>query len=714
VPDLTPLLWPRSIAVIGASPDRDIIRGRLLHIMRLRGFDGPIYPVTRSHAEVDGLPAYRSIGDVPGPVDLAIVVIPAAAVPEALAECGARGVRAAIVISSGFGEERGDAGRQREDALRTVAARHGMVVCGPNCEGLVNALAPVVATFSPVFEHRELSLAPEGERGRPIGVVSQSGGIAFAYFNRGRPRQLRFSHMVSTGNETSLAAFDYVDFMLAEGRTDVFLLYLEAVRDAAKFREVAARAAHLGKPLVVSKVGRSEAARRSAASHTGALAGSDAAYDAVFRRYGVVRAGDLDEMLDIAAAFSFCPPAPGPRVGLLSASGGGATWMADLLAGHGLELPPLDAATRAQIDALIPSYGSSQNPVDVTAQAVRQVGYARIVEILLASPVVDAVVVIASLTSEATLAKDADALARLTAAADKPILFCSYTLPLARAVAILSGGGIPAYTSMASCARALQALVGYAAFRERWSRRREPAAAPHAAAAAVGARLRAAGRLLCEDEAKELLAAYEVARPPEAMAHGEDEAAAAARAIGFPVALKVQSPDIAHKTEAGAVALGLASEEAVRAAYHRILASAAAAHPQAKVRGVLVQAMAPAGREMIVGVSRDRDFGPMLMVGVGGIHVEVLRDVALAPLPVERADALELIAGLRGAELLAGVRGEPPADVDALADLLVRLSRFAADQGDIVAEIDLNPVIVHRRGEGLSIVDALIVTRTPD
>jgi acetate---CoA ligase (ADP-forming) len=711
MPDLTPLLWPRAIALIGASDNKDIIRGRLLHILQLRGYPGKIFPVTPSRAEVQGLKAYPSVADLPEPVDLAVVVIPAASVAEVLADCAARGVKAAVVISSGFGEEKGDAARVRQEDVQRIAEQHGMAICGPNCEGVVNALAPLAATFSPSLENQEYRLIPEVPGGRPISVIAQSGALSFSYLNRGAPRQLRFTYLISSGNEATLEGLDYVDWMLDEGRTDIFLLYMEAVRSAATFRRVGAKAARLGKPIIVGKVGRSEAGRRAAASHTGALARSDSAYEAMFRRYGVVRCEDIDEMVDTAAAFAFCPLPRGRRVALLSASGGGAAWMADMCTGHGLELPEMDASTRKEIDPLIPSFASSQNPIDLTAQAIREVGYARIIEILQRSPVTDMILVVGSLATETMLRRDIDAITRVARDSAVPIVFCAYTNASPAAITLLAGAGIPAYTSMANCAKALRALAEYAEFQRRWRQGGGDDLVAVPDVTEVGRRLHAAGRVLCESEAKEVLAAYGVPRPREEMAADVTRAVEAAGRIGFPVALKVQSADIPHKTEAGAVALGLATPAALRRAYRQVLASARAAHPGADVRGVLVQQMAPKGIEVIVGVTRDETFGPLLMVGLGGIFVEVLRDVAFAPTPLTREDARRLLAQLRGARLLEGVRGELPADVDALIGLLVAVSRFAADHADAIAEVDLNPVIVHPRGQGLSVVDALIITR---
>jgi acyl-CoA synthetase (NDP forming) len=711
MPDLRPLLAPRSVAVIGAAGDGETLRGRLTRALIGHGFAGQVYPVTRRHGEVLGRRAYPAIADLPEAADLAVILVPAAVVPRALEECGRRGIGAAVVISSGFAEEGGEAALARDGALRDIAGRYGILVCGPNSEGLVNPLARLVATFSPVFHDPGRSLLPETPHGRPIAVCCQSGALTFAFMNRGRDRQLRFSYQVSAGNQTLLEAHDYVDWMLDHGDADVFLLYLEAIGRPERFRAVAEKAAAAGRPLIVAKVGRSTAGRRAAASHTGSLAAAGAVDDAIFRHHGIIRGDDLDHMLDVAAAFAFCPPPSGDRVAVITGSGGSAVWMADILSAHGLELPVLEDDLQWRILALLPSYASAKNPVDATAQAIFEVGYARLVEIVRESRRVDTILLIGSLANEATAARHAAELAALGGAHDKPILFATYTGASAPAMAAFARAGIPCYTSMPSCARAIRALVDYARFQGR-RRRPGPAATTPVLRAATARVLAAAGGVLTEVASKTLLAGYGVPRPPEALATSADAAAAAAARIGGPVALKVQSADIVHKTEAGALALGVIGERAVREAYARVLKNAAAAHPRAAIEGVLVQRMAPAGHEIILGVSRDQNFGPLLMVGLGGIHVEILRDVAFAPVPIGVEAAQDLLGELKAAALFDGARGGPPADRAALAELIAALSRFAADHADQIAEIDLNPVIVHPEGQGLSIVDALIVKQS--
>jgi acyl-CoA synthetase (NDP forming) len=708
MPDLRPLLSPKSLAIVGAASDESI-RGRLTKQLIGHGFDGPIYPVTRSQSEILGHKAYKSVADLPEPVDLAVIVVPAAHVISTIEQCGARGIPAAVIISSGFGEEKSEEAAQRDAQLRALAAKLDMAICGPNSEGLVNPLRPLVATFSPVFHDTTKPLLPENSKARPIAVSCQSGALTFSFLSRGAPRQLKFTTQVSSGNQTVLEAHDYIEAAIDSGAADIFMVYLEGIRQPARFRAVADKAAALGKPLIVAKVGRSDAGRRAAASHTGALAQSGAIDDAVFRHHGIIRGEDIDHMIDVAAAFAFCKLPKGNRVAIITGSGGSAVWMADILSAHGLEVPELEADLQARIMAMLPSYASAANPIDATAQAIGEVGYRPIVEIVRQSKRIDTILLISSVANETTARKRAEELGDIVATTEQPILMATYTTATPGALAAFAEVGVPAYTSMPSCARAIKALADYGRFRERIAARANPAETPASVRDTVGKALAESSKVLTEVQAKALLAAYGVKRVPEFLATGEDDASEAAMRIGGAVALKVQSPDIVHKTEAGAVLLGLSGDAAVREGYRTVLARAKAAHPDAKVDGVLVQAMAKRGQEMILGITRDPVFGPMLMVGLGGIHVEVLKDVAFAPVPLDAEDALALVGELKGAVLLDGMRGAKPADKEALADLIVALSRFAADHADQIEEIDLNPVIVHPAGEGLSVVDALIV-----
>ncbi len=714
MPDIAKMLWPKSVAVVGASSDIHGLRGRILEIILSHPFAGKIYPVSRSAGEVQGLKAYASVDALPEPADLAILIIPAQYIPAELERCGKAGIKAAVILSSGFAEEPGESGLRMQQEIAAIARRYDMALAGPNTEGFANIAAAFCPTFSPAMDKKAGALMPVRALGQgQVSVISQSGGLGFAFFDRARPRNLAFRHIVTTGNEAALDVFDFVDFMLDEGKTDVFLLLLEDVKSPEKFKRVAAKALRAGKPLIVAKIGQSEAGSRAVASHTAALAGSQAAYRAMFERYGLIEARELDDMLDLAAGFLACGdhlPA-GKRVGICTSSGGAGVWMADACAAAGLDMPILDDATRKAIDVHLPSYGTSQNPVDSTAQGVHKLGYAEFARLVAGSPLIDGVVVVVTARRSAFLEGDLPKLKDLKRSSDKPVLMWTYTLPADRSVEILNEAGYPLFTGALGCARTMRAMADYRALRERVLKQPPAATAPHKARDKVRAMLAAGAPTLSEWQARPLLASYGIGGDAGTLAQSAADAETAAKKTGRPVALKVQSADIPHKTEAGAVALNVNADGA-RAAYERVLASARRYAPKARIDGVLVQAMAPPGREVILGVNRDGRWGPLLMLGLGGVLVEAMGDVALAPLPLDRDQALALVGRLKAAAVFGAWRGMPEADTEALADLMVRLSQFAFDHADDIAEIDLNPVIVHGRGDGVSVVDALIVKRS--
>ena len=760
MPNLDALFWPRAIALVGVSPDRTIIRGRIVEAVTLHGFDGPLYAVSRSHDEIAGIACYPSVEALPGPVDLAIITIPAEHVATTLRACGKRGVKAAVIISSGFGEERGDTGAARQQVIADIAREFDMAVVGPNAEGFLNGRMPLAATFSPAVVHVENGLRPEASRARGMAVVSQSGGIGFSFFHRGRPKAMNFSFVVSTGNEAGLNAMDIADYLVEDEETAVVLAFLEGIRSPEKLLRVATRAAALRKPLIFAKVGRSEAAATAAASHTASLAGAARSYDAVFRRYGIVPGEDQEHMVDVGAAFAFFGDRlpKGTRVGVLTPSGGAGAWLADVCELHGLTVPELDPQTRGAIDRMLPAYGASRNPVDVTAQVIFTVGYAPPLELLAGAPGIDAVLVAGSLSHARYIERDFENLVRIGRSVDKPVIFCGYTRADPHAVELLARAGFPCTISMANAAKAVLAMNEYRAFLERFdgatsqparadgplvggssdvaparlphpgmgrvdeslvggSSDVAPARLPHPGMARVDESLMGVlsdageGAVVCEHDAKMLLSSRGVGGiPAGALALDAGEAARIARELGGPVAMKVQSGDIPHKSESGGIALGVEGADAAHEAFERVTRNARTFAPGAVIRGVRVERMADAGVEVIVGVSRDPDFGPMLAVGLGGVLVEVLDDVVLSPAPVDAAEAREMLRGLRGRRILDGARGAPPADIDALVVLLVSVSEFAASAGDALEALDLNPVIVHPRGQGVTVADAGIVT----
>ena len=711
--DLTPLFRPRSLAVIGAADDTAKIRGLVLAQIVKGGYPGRIFPIHPTQKTIQGLPAFAAIGDAPGPVDLALIAIPAESVPSALAQCAASGVRSALVFSSGFAEEDGGGNRALQDRVRSIARDSGMAVAGPNSVGMLDLAEPLAATFSPAIDFAALPALRANPAKRRIGIISQSGGLGFALFNRGLKRHLAFSTVINTGNEADLDSCDVLDFMLDDERTGIILMFVEAIRRGRRFVELAERALSLDKPIIVAKIGRSPAGRRAAASHTASLTGSDAVHDAVFRRYGVIRADDQDDMLDIAAACALCPHPRGRRVGIVTISGGVGGWLADTLEAHGLEVPEFGTGLQREIREFLPSYGAAFNPIDITAQAIGNDHRLRSIAALEAADEIDAIAVVSSLAADTRMVHEKSAIAAIVARRRKPILFYSYPLPSEQARSDLAEIGVPCYTSLRSPALALAAL----AEREMAARALAHPTASQSDPAARGRALRhldAAGDTLCEYEANAVLEAYGIATLPARLVDEAGGAAEAAAAIGYPVALKIQSPDIPHKSDAGGVVLGLTDARAVRDACAALLTRMAALRPAPRLHGVLVQKMAPPGLEMIAGTVDDADFGPLVTVGLGGIHVEVLGDVATAPLPLDVPVAAALLDRLRGARLLGPLRGAPPRDRTAFAALLVRLASLQADFAGRIATIDLNPVRLHDDGSGISVVDALIVQRRSD
>jgi acetate---CoA ligase (ADP-forming) len=714
VPDIGRFLWPKSVAVVGASSDTHGLRGRVFEILCSHPYAGKVYPISRSAAQVQGLKAYSSVEATPDPVDLAILIVPAIYVPAELERCGRGGIKAAAILSSGFAEE-GEVGGRMQREIAAIAQRYDMAVSGPNSEGFANIPAALLANFSPASDKSAGPLLPA----RPVGtgqvsVISQSGGVGFAFLDRARPRNIKFRYIVTTGNEAALEISDFVDYMLDEGGTDVFLVLTEAIKTPEKFKRVAEKALKAGKPLIVGKIGQTEPGRRAVASHTAVLAGSQAAYRAIFERYGVIEGSDFDEILDLAVGFLACGdrlPA-GNRVAICTASGGAGIWMADACAAAGLDVPVLDDTTRAALDVYIPPYGTSQNPVDSTAQGVQKLGYAQFARLVAQSPMIDGVFVVITARRSSFLEADLPKLKDLARECRKPVFMWTYTLPAERTIEILNEAGNPLFTTARGGARTMRAMGDYRALRESLSRPADLPTLRPPERAKVGTMLAAAPALLSEYKARQLLSVYGIGSDNVGqLARSREEAASAAQTIGRAVALKVQSANIPHKTEAGGVALNVSGGDAVRSAYDSVLTSAKHYAPDAHIEGVLVQPMAPPGREVIVGVTRDPTWGLMLMVGLGGILVEALGDVALAPVPLDMDAARALIERLKAAPALGRYRGMPPADVAALAELMVRLSQFAVDHDDEIAAIDLNPVIVHAAGDGVSVVDALIVKR---
>lgn len=702
------LLRPRSVAVIGASNRRGTIGYHLFHNVRARGFQGPVHPVNPSVTEIDGVPAVSSVADIEGDVDLAVVAVPARAVPAVVDQCAAKGVGAVVVISAGFGET-GPEGAALERDVLARARRGGMRLVGPNCLGVANTAIGLDATFAPT--------APRPGR---VAFQSQSGAIGIALLARAASTGIGISSFVSVGNKADVSGNDLLQYWEDDPGTDVILLYLESFGNPRRFSRIARRVSQR-KPIVAVKSGRSRAGLRAASSHTAAVATSDVAVEALFRQTGVVRVDTLDELLEVTQVLASQPLPGGDRVAIVGNSGGPGILAADTAEGAGLEVVELGATTRHALRALLGPHAAVGNPVDMVASA-QPAQYRRALELVLADDAVDAVIVIFTPPLVTRLDEVAEAVARAVAG-DGDAAAGEGPTPKPVVAAVLAGPepppafrggdgrrGIPTFSAPEPAAIALGRVVEYA----RW-RRREPGRVPElsgidgsAASTLVTGALAGAprGRWLDADEATTLLGTFGIPTVEVRRAGSSDEAAAVAEAFGFPVALKAASGAMVHKSDVGGLRLDLRSGQQVRDAF---VAMEAQLGPE--LGGIVVQRMARPGVETIIGLVQDPAFGPLVMFGMGGIATELLADRSFRVVPLTDVDAHELVRGLRGSPLLFGYRGAAPVAVDALEDVLVRIG-VLADTCPEVSELDLNPVVVSERG--VDVVDAKVRVRSPE
>lgn len=702
-PMLDVFFRPRGVAVVGASH----VPGKIGHIvvqnLQESGYAGRIAPVNPKGGEIRGLPVAQSLAEAAaeGPIDLAVVAVPAPAVVDVAEEAGKAGVQGLVVLSAGF-RETGSEGARREAALLEVVRRYSMRLLGPNVVGVVDTHTPLNATFAEGFPNR-------GE----VAFVSQSGALLLAIHDWARKEGMGFSRFLSLGNKTDVDESDALAALAEDPHTRVILLYLEDVQDGRRFLEVARRAVQ-EKPVVVLKSGRSDAGARAAASHTGALAGSDRAYEAAFRQSGVLRVNSLEELF--AAAWAFLSPRypKGKKVAVLTNAGGGGILASDALAARGLELASFARGTILALREAMPPEASVLNPVDVLGDA-RADRYARAAEILARDPETDGIVAIVCPTATAEPEKTAQVLAKAVERFDLPLTAAFMGGEAMEAgVRLLREARIPVYTFPEAAAEAWIRLVAYEELRTRsqtptlWNspaRHRLLGEGDVRRAKEVFARARAEGRrVLLSSEVLEALAAFGIPVAPTRLARTAREAAAIAEEFGYPVALKIASPDILHKSDVGGVRLGLADGEAVQRAFREIVDAAAHHAPDAFLYGVEVQKMLARGHEVFVGGMRDPTFGPLLVAGMGGVFVNLLEDVAyrLVELLTER-DVEEIVRETRLYRLLRGFRGEPPADLPALHRIIARVADLLRELPEVL-ELDLNPVFVSP--DGAWVVDA--------
>lgn len=693
------MLRPRSIAVVGATP-RMQYGGRLLAAALKAKDRVRVYPVNPRYDDIMGIKSYPSVSDLPEGPDLVCIVVPYNQVLDVLQECRDKGAGAAVIISAGF-SERGDSERHDlQQQLGRFAQESGIRLCGPNCLGVANVKDNIWASAS--------SRMSDGLSG-PIGMVCQSGASAFGPFLvRAVDNGIGFSYIISTGNEADLDFADFARFLLDDHATRVIAGFVEGFKDARKFMHMAQLAAERGKPIILIKIGRSALGARAARSHTASLSGDDARYEAMFKQYGIIRVPDYDAFLEVAQLLAYTPKPSKPGLGVVSHSGGISSLTADMCGHAGLDLPPLGQKALDSINDVLKGFGWAANPADVTGFANSEL-FPQIMDAIITEPEVGTLVI-----ASAGADSQADQVINLRDRSDKGIVFLwTGSRGATAGLNKLKAAHVPIFYLPANLATGLKHRWDYHTWRAQ--RLADGFATVPATTAPQQQTLDALRRLgrptLSESESKTLIAAWGVPVSCEQRTASADEAVAAAQRLGYPVALKVESPDILHKTEAGVLRLGLQNDAQVRAAYAEIMANATRYAPSAVISGVLVQEMVSGGVEVIVGVSYDEQLGPVLLFGTGGVLVEVYSDVTLRCCPITRSEALAMIAEVKGARLLHGFRGSPPADIEALADTLVQVSHLAANLEGQLAELDINPLLVLPAGQGVKAVDALAIWR---
>lgn len=710
---IRPLLVPEAVAVVGASRDPLKMGARILRALQSAGYTGRIHPVNPNSPEVAGLRAFASARELPAGVDLAIIAVPPDCVLGAVDDCAAASVKSLVVITAGFAEV-GDEGRARQDALTERVRGYGMRMVGPNCMGLLN-MDPAVrlnASFSPLYP-------PAGS----IALSSQSGALGIAILRLAAERHIGLSAFVSVGNKADVSSNDLLEYWESDPRTRVILLYLESFGNPRRFARLARRIARQ-KPIVALKAGRTRAGSRAAGSHTAALAARDAAVDALFRQSGVIRAETIDEMFDIAACLDAQPLPPGTRVGIVTNAGGPGILAVDACEAAGLHVVELGPDVRARLHTFLPSNASVGNPIDLVASAGPE-EYRNAIETILAGPDIDALIVVFTPVDDARSTNILAGIqagiagARAGGVLDKPVLACIMSDSTDRLPFHVRTERIPTYAFPENAARALGKVAAYASWRS------QPAGLfwtfddVHVEEARAICRdaLSRGDTWLNDRDIWGVLSAFGLPAAVHHLARTADEAAAFASIIGFPVAAKLASTKVTHKTELGAVRLNLATAEEVRKAFGEIVARAQQAAGVDAVDGVIIQPMINGGVETFVGITHDPVFGPLVAFGIGGINVEVLGDVRFRVAPLTDRDAHELLHEIRGLRLLTGYRGRPPADIDALRDVLLRISCLAESVPEI-SELDLNPVIALAPGAGCRVIDARIkvapIAQRPD
>ncbi|MBK8985172.1 MAG: acetate--CoA ligase family protein [Chloroflexi bacterium] len=698
-PSLTPFFNPQGIVLFGASPNPTKLGFGLARNLVQSGYRGAIHFVNPRGGALLERPVYRSLADVPDPADLAVLLLPAELAPETLEACGQRGIRAAILASGGF-RETNETGAQLEEACLATARRHDMRLIGPNCIGLINTHLPLDTTFLP----------PPGPTPGDVAFISHSGAICAAVIDWSRGQGFGLSQLVSLGNQADVTETDVLGPVAADRHTRVITLYLEGIGNGRRFVQQAAQISRQ-KPIIAVKVGRFAAGQKAAASHTGALSGSESAFNAAFRRAGVIRADNSEAQFDWARALAWCPLPNGPNVAVLTNAGGPGVTAADALEAEGLQLASLGADSIAKLQAILPPFASLHNPVDMLASASPE-QYADALRILLADPGVNSVLIVLPPPPMYATGAVARALIPVIYATGKPVVVALMGERLIQeAVEHFRAARVPEFRFPERAASALAVLARRAAF---LAQEAQPPVVfddvqPEIVRAVLASKPQNDSTNLPTESLNKILAAYGIRTPPLALAESAAAAVHRANTLGYPVVLKIASPDIQHKSDVGGVLLHVTSPEAVAQGFAALVGRARAARPTAVIQGVYVQPLIPGGQEVIIGAVQDPQFGPVLMFGSGGVEVEGLRDVAFALAPLTAADADYLLADTWAGRKLAGYRNIMAGDSTAVRDTLFRLAQLVHDFPQL-AEIEINPLRVLPGQGGVYAVDVRAVT----
>lgn len=704
---LNPIFYPTSVAVVGASTRPGTVGNDIFRNLLLSGFQGTVYPVNPKSPNVLGVHAYKSLTEIPGPVDMAVVIVPSKHVLGVADEAIARGVKGIVVISAGF-KEVGAEGAKLELQLRDKVQAAGIPLVGPNCLGVINTDPKVV--MNAAFGRK---MPSHGN----LAFISQSGALCTSVLDYAEERHMGFSKFISFGNKADVNEIDLLDYLAHDDQTAVIAMYLEDVTNGRRFIEAARRIFwETRKPMLCLKSGRSPEGAKAVSSHTGSLAGSDSVYDALLSQSGVQRVDTIAELFDYAALYTTQPLPRGNRVAIITNAGGPGIMATDAAVRHGLKLAEISEETKNKLKGSMPDSASLRNPIDVIGDA-RSDRYKAAVRTVLEDPGVDMGIVILTPQSMTEVEETAAVVPDSIKGIDKPVV-CSFmgAKDVAPGVAILRAAGVPNYAFPEDGVKSLAAAVHLVNAMD-IPRREMPKFTGLKIAQAkdiIHDHINGdAKKYLTQAECREILECYGLPLLKSAIAHSADEAAAAAKSIGKPVVMKVMSADVIHKFDAGGVILNVNGPEEARDTYDRILANVAKAVPGAKIDGILIEEMAGKGVEVILGASRDSRFGPLMMFGLGGTMVEVLKDVSFRLAPMWQISAERMVHEIRSFKVLDGFRGQPPADVKAIVDTLLRLSEMVCNHPEI-SELDINPLIVHANGQGCSVADSRIMLRKLD